>query len=194
MSRKNLEFIHIVFNVLSLREFSNILHFHFLSFFYFLGKKTYLIHTISMRIVRLWSIATSLLPWIITRLIIRDDDDVNINKENEYTHSEWYNDQSFFRKSQVQESFIYSFWSEFDEHACPSPTVRDSTYLGIFNSVCVSESGVACPSSSNFDLYIFPCDYTCGRFLCIHSGRKTVTDNLSKSESIKLYPAGILWQ
>ena len=93
MSRKNLEFIHIVFNVLSLREFSNILHFHFLFFLFFREEDvSYTYHQYEDSSSLIHSDILVALNHHSTHHQGRwDDDDVNINKENEYTHSEWYN-------------------------------------------------------------------------------------------------------
>ena len=90
MSRKNLEFIHIVFNVLSLREFSNILHFHFLFFFIFREEDvSYTYHQYEDSSSLIHSDILVALNHHSTHHQGRwDDDDVNINKENEYTHSE----------------------------------------------------------------------------------------------------------
>ena len=105
MSRKNLEFIHIVFNVLSLREFSNILHFHFLFFLFFFREEdvSYTYHQYEDSSSLIHSDILVALNHHSTHHQGRwDDDDVNINKENEYT-LRVIQRQSFFRKSQVQE-------------------------------------------------------------------------------------------
>ena len=117
-----------------------------------------------MRIVRLWSIATSAVA--LNHHSTHHQGRRRRKQRRNLVHTfRVIQRQSFFRNCQVQESFIYS--SEFDEHACPS--------LRFYLYPCP----MFCPGFSQPD--ISPnseCEFRFNRsFLCIWSMIKIVKSN-----------------